>query len=72
MKVVHRGSGTVLAEGPSGWGMSRFGGGIHIRRRHLVGGTFSLGIVPGLCVYRGLYLSLDYMPPDGPIERGLG
>ena len=72
MKVVHRSSGTVLAEGPSGWGMTRFDGGIYIRRRHLVGGAFSLGTVPGLCVYTGLYLSLDYTPPDSPIERGLG
>ncbi len=72
LKVVHRASGTVLAEGPTGWGMTRFDGGIYIRRRHLVGGTFSVGIVPGLCVYKGFYLSLDYTPPDGPVERALG
>ncbi|AIQ90721.1 MULTISPECIES: hypothetical protein [Methylobacteriaceae] len=52
--------------------MTRFDGGIYIRRRHLVGGTFSVGIVPGLCVYKGFYLSLDYTPPDGPVERALG
>lgn len=70
MKVVHRASGTVLAEGPTGWGMIRFDGGVYIRRRHLVGGAFSLGIIPGLCVYKGLYLSLDYTPQTAPSNVG--
>lgn len=52
--------------------MTRFDGGIHIRRHHLVGEAFPLCIVPGLCVYKGIYLSLDYKPPGGSVERGLG
>lgn len=70
VKVVHRPSGTVLAEGPLGWGMTPFDGGIYIRRRHLVGGSFTPGVPPGLCVYKGLYISLDYSPPEGSVSGG--
>ena len=35
MRITHRHSGELIAEGPRGWGITPFEGNFYIRRRHL-------------------------------------
>ena len=71
LRIIHPRSGAVLAEGPLGWGITPFDGGLYIRRRHLRAGRFTAGLIPGLCPYKGLYVSMNYHAPDGIIDNGL-
>lgn len=72
VKIKHRDSGALLAEGPVGWGITPFEGNYYIRRKHLVTDRFRVNYLPGLCVYKFLYVWLDLLLPDGGRIRNLG
>jgi hypothetical protein len=72
IRIRHRSSGIVLAEGPLGWGITPFEGNYYIARRYLVNGRFALNGIPGLCIYKFLYCWLDLHLPDGRSEKSLG
>ncbi len=55
VRIRHRATGRVLAEGPLGWGITPFEGNLYIRRRYLRT-PFRPTFVPGLCPYKGLYV----------------
>ena len=55
-----------------GWGVTPFEGNYYIRRRYLREGHFRADRIPGLCVYKGLYIGLDYVAPDQTVSRHLG
>ena len=71
IRITHRPSGLVIAEGPVGWGITRFEGNFYIRRKYLRSRDLALGWVPGLCPYKGLYVWLDLRLPEGGREAGL-
>ena len=72
IRIRHRPSGALIAEGPLGWGITPFDGSFYIRRKYLRDGAFRPNFLPGLCPYKFLYVWLDYRPPDGRRSRSLG
>ncbi len=59
VRIVHEATGTVIAEGRRGWNMLHIEGNWYIRRSSLRHDAFRLRPIPGLCVYKGLYLWAD-------------
>ena len=72
IRIRHRSSGAVLAEGPLGWGIMPFEGNYYISKRYLKAGRFSPNGIPGLCIYKFLYVWMDLHLPDGQRARSLG
>ena len=71
IRIVHVPSGEIIAEGPVGWGITRFEGNYYIRRRHLKTTGFKINFLPGLCFYKFLYVWLNFSWRDGT-TRNLG
>jgi len=59
VRIKHRESGTVLAEGPLGWGITPFEGNYYIRKKYLITDGFRANFFPGLCIYKFLYVWMD-------------
>jgi hypothetical protein len=72
IRVTHRPTGTLLAEGPKGWGITPFEGNLYIRRKHLRTAGFKPNFLPGFCPYKLLYTWMDLHLPGGEKVRGLG
>ena len=73
VRITHRPSGEVIAEGPVGlWGITPFEGNFYIRRRCLKTDRLRPNWIPGLCIYKFLYVWLDLRLPDGRRERSIG
>lgn len=72
LQIRYRPTGAIIAKGPLGWGVTPFEGNYYIRRRYLCEGHFRPNLVPGVCVYKGLYIGLDYIAPGGAMTRHLG
>jgi len=60
VRITHRISGEVLAEGPLGWGITPFEGNYYIGRKYLKSEGFKPNFVPGICFYKFLYVWMDY------------
>jgi uncharacterized protein (DUF427 family) len=65
VRILHRGSGTLLAEGPVGWGITPFEGNYYIRRKYLRTEQIRANYLPGLCIYKFLYVWMDFHLGDG-------
>jgi len=72
VRITHRPSGTVLAEGPLGWGITPFEGNYYIRRKHLKTDGFKVNFIPGICTYKFLYVWLNLHLENGKKVRNLG
>jgi len=72
VRVTHRPSGLKLAEGPVGWGITRFEGNLYIRKKYLITDRFRPNFIPGLCIYKFFYVWLDLKLEDGTRAQGLG
>ncbi len=72
VRISHRASGTTLAEGPVGWGITPFEGSYYIRRKYLRTRGFRINFIPGLCFYKFLYVWLDLRPEGGHRISNLG
>jgi len=72
ISIVHRPTGTMLAEGPRGWGITPFEGNLYIRRKYLRTEAFKPNFIPGLCPYKFLYVWLDLRLADTPSVKNLG
>jgi uncharacterized protein (DUF427 family) len=59
VRITHKASGTLLAEGPLGWGITPFEGNFYIRRKFLKTDRIRPNYVPGLCPYKFLYVWMD-------------
>jgi len=59
VRIKHSGTGTVLADGPIGWGITPFEGNLYIRKKYLKSDGFRANFLPGLCVYKFLYVWMD-------------
>ena len=71
IRIMHRPSGTLLAEGKSGWDITAFEGNYYIRKKCLSGDYFALTAIPGICVYKFFYLWMDIVIEDHPRARFL-
>ena len=66
VRITHRPTGTVLAEGPLGWGITPFEGNYYVARRYHKDGVFRPNFIPGICIYKFLYVWMDlWLPSPG-------
>jgi len=72
VRITHRPTGTRLAEGPLGWGITRFEGNFYIRKKYLLTQGFKPNYIPGLCPYKFLYVWMDLNLKDGSKLKNLG
>lgn len=72
IRISHRTSGTTLAEGPVGWGITSFEGNYYISRKFLRTRGFKPNYMPGLCIYKFLYVWMDLNLENGHKIQNLG
>ena len=72
VRIRHKESGLELADGPLGWGITQFEGNYYIARKYLLTRQFRQNFIPGLCIYKFLYVWLDLHLADGRRVRNLG
>lgn len=60
VRITHRGSGDLIAEGPVGWGITPFEGNWYISSKHLRTDGFRTTAIPGLCPYKFVHLWLHF------------
>ena len=72
VRLTHRPTGMLLAEGPLGWGITPFEGNYYVSRRYLRTDRFKPNFLPGLCFYKFLYVWLDLRLKNGGREKSLG
>ena len=72
VRIKHRESGLVLAEGPLGWGITPFEGNFYISRKYLQTDRFRPNYMPGLCIYKFFYVWMDLHLENGRRLRSLG
>ncbi len=72
IRITHRASGTILAEGTVGWAITPFEGNFYVARKYLRTTGFKLNFMPGFCLYKFLYVWLDLHLEDGERIRNLG
>ncbi len=71
LRIIHKPSGEIIAEGPLGWGITSFEGNYYIRRKYLRTAGFKVNYLPGLCIYKFFYVWLTFSWHGG-ISRNLG
>lgn len=72
IRIIHRQSGSVVAEGPLGWGITPFDGAYYIRRKYFVRPFFQVNYRPGICPYKFLYFWADLHLESGDTIRNAG
>ncbi len=72
LRVTHRPSGTRIAEGPVGWGITPFEGNLYISRKYLLTDGFKPNFLPGFCPYKFFYVWMDLHLSEGERVRNLG
>ena len=72
IRLTHRPTDTLLAEGPLGWGITPFEGNFYVRSAHLKTARLKANFIPGLCPYKFLYVWLDLHLPSGTRIRNIG
>ena len=71
IRIRHKSSGLILAEGPRGRGITPFEGNFYIARKYLKTDRFRANYLPGLCVYKFLYVWMDLQLDQGDRIRSL-
>ena len=72
IRIIHKPTGTLLAEGPLGWGITPFEGNYYVSRGYLRTNGFRPNFIPGICPYKFLYVWMDLHLENGSTERSLG
>lgn len=72
VRIIHAPSDLKLAEGPVGWGITPFEGNFYIRRKYLKTDRLQANFLPGLCIYKFLYVWLDLRLEGDDKVRNLG
>lgn len=72
IKITHKPSGIVLAEGPIGWGITQFEGNFYIQKKYLKSRALKVNFLPGLCVYKFFYVWLNLVIDEKNVVRNLG
>jgi len=72
VRIKHEPSGTLIAEGPVGWGITPFEGNYYISKKYLRTTGFRVNYLPGFCPYKFLYVWLDFVTKDGRKIKNLG
>lgn len=72
VRITHRPSREVIAEGLKGWGLFSFEGNYYISRKNLKTGGFKFSGIPGLCPYKFIYFWYHFKPKNGDGTMMLG
>lgn len=72
LRITHRESGIILAEGPDGWGITPFEGNLYVGSKYLKTDRFRPNFLPGFCIYKFLYVWMDLWLDKGIRIRNLG
>ena len=72
VRITHKPTGMLLAEGPLDWGITPFEGNYYISRKYLRTAQFKVNFMPGFCIYKFLYVWLDLVLDNGDREKYLG
>lgn len=59
VRITHRRTNTLLADGPLGWGITPFEGNLYIGKKYLCTDRFKANFIPGLCIYKFFYVWMD-------------
>ncbi len=71
VRIRHRDTGLLLADGPLGWGITPFEGNFYIAKKYLKTDRFRANYVPGVCFYKFLYVWKDLHLDQGRRVRNL-
>ncbi len=71
IRIFHRETGVLLAEGFRGWQMTPFEGNFYIQKQCLRA-KFRVNFIPGICPYKGLYFWVDLELPNRGPEKSVG
>ena len=69
IKITHRETGEVIAEGEKGWGMFSFEGNYYISKKNLKTNGFKFSGVPGICPYKFIYFWYHLELENGRVEK---
>lgn len=72
VRIRLKSTGTILADGPVGWGITPFEGNFYVSRKYLKTDKFRVNYIPGICIYKFLYVWLDLELEDGSRISSLG
>ena len=72
VRIIHKPSGDILAEGPAGWGMFSFEGNYYVADKNIKTDGFSSSWIPGLCIYKFIYFWYHFKASDGSRSPMLG
>ena len=65
VRIQHKSTGMLLAEGPLGWGVTPFEGKFYIAKKYLKTDRFRTNYLPGLCIDKFLYVWMNLQLNDG-------
>ena len=69
IRLIYKPTGTLLAEGPLGWGITLFEGNYYVQKQYVNSALFKVNFLPGFCVYKFFYVWLDLMIEDRKVAR---
>lgn len=72
IRITHRSSGEVIAEGTEGWGMFSFEGNYYIAEKNLKTSGFKFTGIPGICPYKFIYFWYHLELSNGDKEPMIG
>lgn len=72
IRIIHKLSNELLAEGEEGWGMFSFEGNYYIANKHLKTKGFKFSGIPGLCPYKFIYFWYHFESASGKKSPMLG
>lgn len=71
IRIKHRTSGMLLAEGKSGWDITPFEGNYYVRQKCITTDRLRLNWFPGFCPYKFFYFWMDLDVAPGERIRNL-
>lgn len=55
VRIIHKSTGQLIANGPLGWGITAFEGNYYISSKYLKTRSFTFSGIPGICPYKFIY-----------------
>ena len=67
--ITHHKTGELIAQGSEGWGFLPFEGNYYIRQKYIKTDGFKFSFIPGLCIYKFIYVWLHLKLSNGQKEH---
>jgi uncharacterized protein (DUF427 family) len=69
LRIIHKETGELIAEGLQGWQIIPFEGNYYIQKKYIKTNKFKISFVPGFCFYKFFYVWLSYQIDDKRKEK---